>query len=124
MSVNKAILVGRLGHPPSMRKSDSGSSVCKFNLATEHSQKVGNEWEKRTTWHQIVCFGKTADNCGKYLDKGSSVFIEGRIDNGKYEKDGVVKYYSQVIAENVRFLSSKADTQEADNLDDDKGWEK
>jgi len=107
MSVNKAILVGRLRHPPSLKETNGGTSICKFSLATDHNQKNGDEWEKATTWHNVICFGRTAENCKQYLDKGSAVFIEGRIDNGKYEKDGETKYYSQVVAESVKFLSRK-----------------
>lgn len=114
MNLNKAMLMGRLGHPPSMRESSAGTAVCKFSLATNHRQKSGDKWEDVTTWHNVTCFGKTAENCKQYLDKGSAVLVEGRIENSKYEKDGETKYYSQVIAESVKFLSSKQDKQDSD----------
>lgn len=107
MSVNKAILIGRLGHPPSLQETNGGTQICKFSVATEHSQKVDGDWQKATTWHNVVCFGKTAESCKKYLDKGSLAYIEGRIENDTYEKDGIKRHVSRVIADQVRFLGGR-----------------
>ncbi len=112
-SVNKAILIGGLGKDPEVKFTGSGKAVCKLSLATEEQwQDASGEKQKETTWHNIVVWGKQAEACGKHLEKGSRVYVEGRIANRSYDdKDGVKKYVTEVIATNVRFLSFKKDEQ-------------
>jgi single-strand DNA-binding protein len=100
-TINKVMLLGRLGKDPETRElGDSGNSVTYFSLATSRKAK-----EKETvTWHNITAFGKQGEILSKYLKKGSQIFIEGRIDNYSYEKDGETKYKNQVIVESFSFV--------------------
>lgn len=103
--VNKVILIGNLGQDPAVAFTATGKAVAKFSLATSEkwTDADGNKQQK-TVWHNIVVWGKQAEACGQYLAKGRQVFIEGRIDNRSYEKDGQKRYISEVVATDVRFL--------------------
>ncbi len=103
--VNKVILVGHLGADPEMRYTASGTAVAKFRIATteKFTDKQGNRQE-RTEWHRITAWGKLAEICGQYLAKGKQVMIEGRIEYGSYEKDGVKHYTTDIVAENMQML--------------------
>lgn len=104
MSVNKVILIGRLGRDPEMRYTNSGDPVCNFTLAT--SEKRGGT--EKTEWHRIVVFGAIAENVHKYLEKGREVYVEGRIETNKYkDKAGIEKESVQIIAHAVQFLGAK-----------------
>lgn len=107
---NKVILVGNLGQDPEMRYTPSGVAVCKFSLATsrKYTTKDGNVVEN-TDWHRIVIWRKLAEICGQYLIKGKQVLIEGRIEYGSYEKDGVKHYTTEIVAENMQMLGTKGD---------------
>lgn len=107
-TVNKAILVGRLGADPDIRYSASGTAVAKFNLATNDSVSVGEgKWEERTEWHRIVAFGKTAEFCGNYLAKGRQVYVEGSIRANQWEDpQGQKRYYTEIIAREIQLLGS------------------
>ncbi len=110
MSVNKAILVGRLGKDPETRYTSSGQSVCNFTLATDESYKDrAGERQKRTEWHRIVAWGKLAETAQKYLRKGSLIFVEGRIQTRQWEKDGQKHYSTDIVANDFRFLGSRGD---------------
>ncbi len=111
-SVNKAILIGNLGRDPEMRYTQNGTAVTKFSIATtEKFKDKGGEWQERTTWHNIVTWGRQAEVAKEYLSKGSPVYIEGRIDNRSYEdKDGNKRYISEVVAQRMQFLGRKGDT--------------
>jgi single-strand DNA-binding protein len=103
--INKVILVGNLGSDPEMRYTAGGTAVCKFSLATSRkfTGKDGQKQEK-TEWHRIVAWAKLAEICGQYLTKGKQVVIEGRIEYGSYEKDGVKHYTTDIVAENMQML--------------------
>ena len=90
MSVNRAILVGRLGRDPETRYTGAGQAVCNFSIATDETYKdKAGERQKRTEWHKIVIWGKSAENAQRYLKKGSLIFIEGRIQSHEYtDKSG------------------------------------
>lgn len=103
--VNKAILIGNLGKDPEIRYTQSGSAVANFSLATTERRKQGDQWIDHTEWHNIVVFGKTAENCGQYLQKGSQIYLEGRIQTRKWEdRDGNTKYMTEIVAFDVHFL--------------------
>jgi single-strand DNA-binding protein len=111
MSVNKVILVGRLGADPEVRNSQSGLAIAKISLATTErvKDKDGN-WNESTEWHRITAFGKTAETAGQYLVKGRQIYIEGRLKTSKYtDKNGVEKYSTEVVCERMQFLGSKSD---------------
>jgi single-strand DNA-binding protein len=104
--VNKAILVGNLGSDPEMRYTPSGQGVCEFRVATNESWNDKNgQRQERTEWHRIVVWGKRAEVCSKYLSKGRSVYVEGRIQTRTYDdKDGNKRYITEIVAQDVQFL--------------------
>jgi single-strand DNA-binding protein len=106
--VNKAILVGHLGADPELRNTASGTAVCEFRVATSESWKDKNgQRQERTEWHRVVVWGKTAEICSKYLAKGRQVYIEGRIQTRSWEdKEGQKRYTTEIVANEVQFLSS------------------
>lgn len=109
-SVNKVILIGRLGKNPEMRYTPSGLAVATFSLATNHSVKdqEGNFTEK-TEWHNIVTYGKRAEFAGEYLDKGRQVYIEGRIQTRSWEdQNGQKRYMTEIVCNDLQMLSSRA----------------
>ncbi len=108
-SVNKVILVGNLGRDPELRYIPSGQAVANFTLATNERwrDKDGNNQE-RTEWHRIVVWGKSAENCAQYLQKGRSVYVEGRLQTREWEdKDGNKRNTTEVIAQTVQFLGGR-----------------
>ena len=98
--VNRAIIVGTVGRDPELRTTNSGTSVTTISIATNEKRKG----EDVTTWHQVVCFGKTAEIACEYLAKGREVYVEGRMVHGQYEKDGQTHRKFEVIADRVVFL--------------------
>ena len=109
-SVNKVILIGRLGKNPEMRYTPSGLAVATFSLATNHSVKdqEGNFTEK-TEWHNIVTYGKRAEFAGEYLEKGRQVYIEGRIQTRSWEdQNGQKRYMTEIICNDLQLLSARA----------------
>ena len=99
MSINKVILVGNLGAKPDIRFSSDGKAIANFSVATSESwtDKEGNKQE-RTEWHKVSVFGKLADVCQKYLDKGSKIYVEGKLQTRKWDnKDGVTQYTTEVV---------------------------
>ena len=115
MSVNKAILIGRLGKDPELKYTPSGRAVCNFSLATDETWTTDGEKHKATTWHNITVWGKQAEIMKEYLKQGQEVYIEGRIDNESYDKEGVKMYRSSVVVQRFSFVGSKADNQGGDN---------
>ena len=110
-SVNKAILIGNLGRDPELRYTPSGQPVANFTLATNERwrDKEGNNQE-RTEWHRIVVWGKTAENCAQYLQKGRSAYVEGRLQTREWEdRDGKKRYTTEVVAQNVTFLGGRGE---------------
>jgi single-strand DNA-binding protein len=111
-SVNKVILVGRLGKDPEIRSIPSGTSVAKFTLATDDkfTDRQG-EKQERTEWHNVVAWGKLAEICGQYLRKGKLVYIEGslRTDSWEDKESGQKKYRTEVIAQNMQMLDRRGD---------------
>ncbi|MBC7386480.1 MAG: single-stranded DNA-binding protein [Cryobacterium sp.] len=110
MSVNKVILVGRLGQNPEVRYTPSGSAVANFSVATNESwsDKSGQKQE-RTEWHRIVAWGKLAELCNQYLQKGRQCYVEGRLQTRSWQdKDGQTKYSTEVQATTVQFLGGNA----------------
>jgi single-strand DNA-binding protein len=111
MSVNKVILVGRLGRDPETRFTGGGQAVANFSVATDETYKDRNgERQKRTEWHKIVVWGKQAEIAQQYLKKGSLVFIEGRIQSREWQdKEGQKRTSFEVVATNFRMLGGRGD---------------
>jgi single-strand DNA-binding protein len=108
-SVNKVILVGNLGRDPEIRYLPSGDPVANITIATssKYKGKDGNMVEE-TEWHRVTFFGKLAEIVGQYLKKGRSVYVEGRIKTRKYtDKDGVEKYATDIIANEMQMLGGR-----------------
>jgi single-strand DNA-binding protein len=107
-SVNKVILVGNLGRDPEVRFMPNGEAVCNFSIATTENwkDKSGVKQEK-TEWHNIVMYRKLAEIAGEYLKKGRPVYIEGRLQTRKWEKDGVTRYTTEIIGDNMQMLGSR-----------------
>ncbi|RMF58596.1 MAG: single-stranded DNA-binding protein [Calditrichaeota bacterium] len=109
-SVNKVILVGNLGQDPELRYTPNGAAVTTLSLATNEVWKDndGNKQE-RTEWHRVVIWRRLAEIAGEYLKKGSKVYIEGRLQTRSWEKDGVTRYTTEIIADNMTMLDSKGE---------------
>jgi single-strand DNA-binding protein len=106
-SVNKVILIGNLGQKPELKYLPSGQAVCEMRLATnEVFNDKQNQRQERTEWHSVVVWGKTAENCAQYLDKGRSVYIEGRLQTRSWDdkNTGEKKYKTEIVAQQVTFL--------------------
>ena len=114
-SVNKVILIGRLGRDIDLRQTGAGSSIANMTLATDRRYKDGQgNAQTETEWHSVVFFGKTADIASQYLHKGSMVYIEGRLHTRKYtDKQGIERYATDIIGETLQFLDSKKSTGES-----------
>lgn len=104
-SVNKVILIGNLGADPELKYTPSQRPLCNLRIATTevYKDKSGQRQEK-TEWHRVTVWGDQAENCNKYLSKGRSVYIEGRLQTRSYDKDGQKHYATDVVADRVVFL--------------------
>ena len=105
-SINKVILIGNLGSDPEVKYTPSGSAVANFNIATNERWKdASGQDQERTEWHKIVVWGKQAENCGQYLSKGRTAYIEGRLQTREWnDKEGNKRYTTEVVAQTVQFL--------------------
>lgn len=112
--VNKAIIVGRLGNDPELKFGPSGDAIANLSVATSDTWKDKNTGEKKekTEWHRISMFGKTAELAGKYLQKGSQVYLEGKLQTRKWtDKEGQDKYTTEIVVSGfdgkMQFLDAK-----------------
>ena len=106
--VNKVILIGNLGKDPELTYTPSGMAIAKFSVATsERKKNQQGGWDEVTDWHNVTLFGKTAEAAGQYLSKGRQVYIEGRISYNSYERDGVKKYYTDILGNRMQMLGSR-----------------
>ena len=112
MSVNKVILVGNVGKDPELRYTSSGTAVTTFSLATsERFKDKSGEQQEKTEWHNIVAWRNLAEICGKYLQKGKQVYIEGKIQTRSYEdRDGNKKYITEIVADQMQMLGGKVES--------------
>ncbi|GAB4411488.1 MAG: single-stranded DNA-binding protein SSB1 [Bacteriovoracaceae bacterium] len=110
MSVNKVILVGRLGQDPELKYTPSGSAVCNFSLATSETwADKGGQKQERTEWHRVVVWGKLAELCNQYLAKGRQAYVEGSLRTRSWDdKSGQKRYTTEIMANTVQFLSAGA----------------
>lgn len=100
-SLNRVELIGNLGQDPEMKTTPQGVSYCSFSVATTESYKgQDGNWIENTDWHNITLWSRLAERAAKSLQKGSKVYIEGRLKHNKYEKDGVTRYFTEVRADN------------------------
>ena len=109
--INKAILIGNLGADPEIRYTQSGTQVATFNVATtERWRGQDGQMQESTEWHKIVAWARLAEICGEYLQKGSRVYIEGRIQTRKWQdQNGNDRYTTEIIAKEMKMLSPRGD---------------
>ncbi len=107
--INKVILVGNLGRDPEIRYTPSGTAVANFTIATTEKwkDKQSGEMQERTEWHRIVAWSRLGEICGEYLSKGRQVYIEGKLQTRQWEKDGVTRYTTEVVASEMKMLGAK-----------------
>jgi single-strand DNA-binding protein len=111
-SINKVILIGNLGRDPEVRYTPNGAAICNIALATSRNWKDKNSGEKveETEWHRVVFFDRLAEIAAEYLKKGRSVYVEGRLKTRKWQdKDGVEKYTTEIVADNMQLLGNRGE---------------
>ncbi len=105
-SLNKVIIIGRLGRDPEIRYSQGGAAICNMAIATSEAwtDKATGEKKESVEWHRVVVFGKQAETCEKYLTKGSQIYLEGRLQTRQWEKDGQQHYTTEIVVSAFQFL--------------------
>jgi single-strand DNA-binding protein len=108
-SVNKVILVGNLGRDPEMRYMADGKAVANLNIATSETWKdADGAKQEKTEWHRVVFFGRTAEVAGEYLKKGSSCYVEGKLQTRKWtDKEGVERYTTEIVGDRLQMLGGR-----------------
>lgn len=107
--LNLAQIIGRLGRDPEVKYTASGAAICNLSIATDESytDKDGQKVD-RTEWHKVTCYQRQAENCGKFLTKGSLVYVEGKIQTRKWQdQQGQDRYSTEIVASRVQFLDKK-----------------
>ena len=108
-SVNKVILVGNLGKDPELKYTQAGKAFCNFSIATTEAwNDAAGVKQEKTEWHRITVWAKQAENCGKYLKKGSSAYVEGRLQTRSWDHNGEKRYATEIVADSVKFLGGGA----------------
>ncbi|ORF28236.1 single-stranded DNA-binding protein [Snodgrassella alvi] len=117
MSVNKVILIGRLGRDPETRYMPNGDAITNFSLATDEQWRDRNgERQTRTEWHNVSLYGKLGEIANQYLRKGSQVFVEGKIQSRKYtDKDGIERMAYNIIGNEMKMLGNRNDGSDSGN---------
>lgn len=107
--VNKVILVGNLGNDPEVRYMPNGNAVANVSVATSETWKDKNtgEQQEKTEWHRVVFFNRLAEIVEQYLKKGSKIFVEGRLQTRSWEQDGVKRYTTEIVANEMQMLDSR-----------------
>ena len=120
-SINKAIVIGTLGRDPEMRYLPNGNAVCSMSLATDEGYKDKNTGQmvEKTEWHRVEAFGRLAEIICQYLKKGSKCYIEGKLRTDEYQKDGIKRYSTKIIANEMIMLDRKPVRD--NNIDDFRG---
>lgn len=122
--INKVILIGNLGADPEVKHLESGNAVANLPIATTeyYRDKDGNRQE-RTEWHRIVLWRRLAEIAEQYLHKGDQIYIEGRLQTRSYEKDGVTKYITEVVGNNMTMLGKKSSSGEQQSAPSSSGMQ-
>ena len=114
-SMNKVLLIGRIGQDPKLSYSTAGQPIANFSLATDEGYKDKQSGQKveRTEWHRIVCFRQQAEFVANYLGKGRLILVEGKLQTRKWQaQDGGDRYTTEIVANNIQFLDSRQDGQQ------------
>ena len=107
MSLNKCMIIGNLGRDPEMRYTPGGQAVTQFSVATNRNFQKDGEWQSETEWFRVVVWGDRGERAAEYLRKGHKVYVEGRLQTRQWEKDGVTRYTTEVVASEMKMLGSK-----------------
>ena len=119
-SLNKVMIIGNLGADPEMKYTANGNAVTNFNVATNESwTSKDGEKHDRTEWFTVVTWNRLAETCAQYLEKGRSVYVEGRLETRSWEKDGQKHYRTEVVADQVRFLGERGEPREQSYVEPD-----
>lgn len=111
-TVNKSILVGHIGQDPEIRYTQSGTAVANLSLATTSRKKSqSGEWTETTHWHNLVAFGKLAEIVSQYVVKGAKLYVDGAIEYQEWEKDGIKRMATKIVANEISLLSSNQEPQ-------------
>ena len=116
LSVNKVILLGRVGSDPEVKFMPSGNAVVNLSIATNRKFKNqdSGSYEDKTEWHRVVFFNKPAETIGQYVKKGQQLYVEGRLQTRKWQdKDGIEKFSTDIISDNFTFVGSKSDSSDS-----------
>lgn len=110
MFMNRVFIAGRIGRDIELRQTGNGMSVATISVATNESykDKEGN-WQKNTEWHRVTAFGKKAETIAKHFQKGSRIYLEGKLKTNSWEKDGQKQYRIDIILSEFQFVDSKSD---------------
>jgi len=112
MSLNKAQIIGRLGHEPELRQTGSGTAVCNLSIATDESYTNNGERVEQAEWHSVTCWGRLAETVDEYLEKGRQVYVEGSLKTREWEdNDGKTRYSTEIHADTVQFLDGRTSDQ-------------
>ena len=108
--VNKVIILGRLGADPELRSSPSGVTTCNLSIATSinWTDKNSGDKKEKTEWHRVVFFWRPAEVIDQYMKKGQQLYVEGRLETSKYEKDGIERFSTNIIGESFNFISGSS----------------
>jgi single-strand DNA-binding protein len=121
-SLNKVILIGNLGRDPETRYLPNGDAVANISVATTETWKdKAGEKQEKTEWHRVTLYRRLGEIAGEYLKKGSQVYIEGRLEYREYEKDGVKRYSTDIIASEMKMLGSRGGGGGGEPMDRDSG---
>ena len=114
--LNKVMIIGRLGKEPELKYTQSGMPIANMTIATSESYKDRDgQRQERTEWHRVTVFDKAAENCGKFLAKGSLVFVEGKLQTRKYQDNsGQDRYVTEIRAERVQFLERRQEGEQTE----------
>ncbi len=119
-SVNKVIIIGRLGKDPDLRYAPSGTAIASFSVATNYNTKNSEgQWETKTEWHNITSFGRLAEFTGEYLKKGRQVYIEGMLRTRSWEDQNGQKHFrTEIMANDIQLLGSRAENESAETTEE------
>jgi single-strand DNA-binding protein len=117
--VNKVILVGRLGKDPEIRNLENGASVANFTMATSETYKDKTTGDRKevTEWHNVVLWRGLADIAAKYLHKGDMIYVEGKLRTRSWEKEGVTRYTTEIVGDNMTMLSTQRSNNQGGNYE-------
>lgn len=120
---NRVIIAGNLTKEPDLRYTASGAAVVNMDIAVNDKEKIGGEWKDTVEYAHIVVWGKQAESCAQYLDKGRQVLVEGKMKTRSWESDGQKRYKTEIVASTVKFLGSKGGKKDTPAPDEETGIE-